>query len=237
MWPPVDYRIFRCHRSPMFTNRRILLVIALLVALCLAAYVLLVVIPRRVAEQSYEGARRIGQDFRELFQATPRITVNNRIIVERESDILEVAAVSQQFHHRYQWTNTRFGSTKKIEVSGLFESKAGFDINETFAIDIHDGLAIITLPEPRILSVALLGDLEFRDEGGLWNWVDNDDRTRAINAFMEDGRRHARRTMNRERLKQTLAERVAGIVGQHVREVEVRVGNETVIPSEIPDPG
>ncbi|HLT82290.1 MAG TPA: DUF4230 domain-containing protein [Cyclobacteriaceae bacterium] len=221
----------------MFSNRKILLVIALLVAVCLAAYVLLVVIPRRVAEQSYEGARKIGRDFRELFQATPQITVNNRVIVQREADILEVAAMAQQFHHRYQWTNTRFGSTKKIEVSGAFESKAGFDINEAFAIDIQDGRAVITMPEPRILSVSLLGDLEFRDEGGLWNWVDNDDRNRAINAFMEDARRHARRSMNRERMKQTLAERLAGIVGQHVREVEVRVGDEIVRPSGIPDPG
>nr|PZN55597.1 MAG: hypothetical protein DIU61_05405 [Bacteroidota bacterium] len=221
----------------MFSNRRILLVIALLVALCITAYVLLVVIPRRVAEQSYEGARRIGQDFRELFQATPRITVNNQVIVERESDIFEVAAMSQRFHHRYQWTNTRFGSTKKIEVSGTFESKAGFDINEEFAIDIQGGRAVLPPPEPKTLSVSLLGDMEFRDEGGLWNWVDTDDRNRAINAFMEDARRHARRTMNKERIRQNLADRVAAIVGQHVREVEVRVGNETVIPSEIPDPG
>ncbi|HEY8513352.1 MAG TPA: DUF4230 domain-containing protein [Cyclobacteriaceae bacterium] len=222
----------------MFSNRRILLIIALLLALCVTGYVLLVVIPRHVAEQTYEGARRIGQDFRELFQATPRITVNNQVIVERESDILEVAAVSQRFHHRYQWTNTRFGSTKKIEVSGTFESKAGFDINEEFAIDIQDGRAVITLPEPRILSVSLLGDMEFRDEAGLWNWVDNEDRNRAINAFMEDARRHARQSMNRDRIRQNLADRVAAIVGQHVREVEVRVGNETVVPSSgISDPG
>jgi hypothetical protein len=198
---------------------------------------LLVVIPRRVAEQSYEGARKIGQDFRELFQATPQITVNNRIIVERESDILEVAVYSQQFHHRYQWTNTWLGSTKKIEVSGMFESKAGFDINESFTIDIQDGRAVVTLPEPRILSVALLGDLEFRDESGFVNWVTAEDRTRATNAFMEDARKYARRTMKRERIKQTIADRVAGIVGQHVREVEVRVGDETVVPSGIPDPG
>ncbi|HEX7014130.1 MAG TPA: DUF4230 domain-containing protein [Cyclobacteriaceae bacterium] len=221
----------------MFSNRRILLVIVLLLTVCLAAYVLLVVIPRRVAEQSYDGARKIGQDFRELFQATPQITVNSRVIVERESAILEVAAISRQFHHRYQWTNTHFGSTKKIEVSGTFESKAGFDINESFAVDIQDGRAIITLPEPRILSVSLLGDLEFRDENGYWNWVDSDDRTQAINAFMEDARQYARRSLSRERIRQTVAERVAGIVGKHVREVEVRVGNETVIPSGIPDPG
>lgn len=221
----------------MFSNRRILLIIALVIVLCLAAYVLLVVIPRRVAEQGYEGARRIGQDLRELLQATPRITVNNQIIVEREADILEVAAFSQRFHHRYQWTNTRFGSTKKIDVSGTFQSKVGFDVDETFAIDIQDGRAVITLPEPRILSISLLGDMEFRDEGGLWNWVDTDDRNQAINAFMEDARRHARRSMNRDRINQTFAERLAGIVGQHVREVEVRVGDEIIIPSGIPDPG
>src|SRR5690606_6239767 len=206
-----------------------------LVALCITAYVLLVVIPRRVAEQSYEGARRIGQDFRELFQATPRITVNNQVIVERESDIFEVAAMSQRFHHRYQWTNTRFGSAKKIEVSGTFESKAGFDINEEFAIDIQDGRAVVTLPGPKILPVSVLGGRECPAAGGCVHWVDTDDRHRAITAVMEDARRHAGRTMNKERTRQNRPDRVAAIVGQHVREVEVRVGNATVIPSEIPD--
>lgn len=221
----------------MFSNRKILLIIVLLFAVCLAAYVLLVVIPRRVAEQSYDGARRIGQDIRELFQATPRITVNNRVIVERESDIFEIAAVSQRFHHTYRWKNTRLGSTKEIEVSGTFQSKAGYDINEAFTIDIKDGRAVVTLPEPRVLSVTLLGDIEFRDEGGWWNWVDSGDRTRAINAFMEDARRHAGRSMNKERINRTVAERLAGVVGQHVREVEVRVGDETVMPSRVTDPG
>jgi len=55
---------------------------------------------------------------------------------------------------------------------------------------------------------------------------------------MEDARRHERQSMNRDRIRQNLADRVAAIVGQHVREVEVRVGNETVVPSSgISDPG
>ena len=63
----------------MFSSRKIILYVVLLIAICVSAYVLLVVIPSRMAEQTYNGARKIGQDIREAFQFTPEVKVNNTV--------------------------------------------------------------------------------------------------------------------------------------------------------------
>ena len=221
----------------MFSNRKIVLVIVLLIVVCATAYVLLVAIPRRMAEQSYEGARRIGQDLKELLQVTPRISVNNKIIVEQETRILELASLAQQFHHTYTWRNTRLGSTKQIEVAGTFQSKAGFDLNENFTIEITDGKAVVQLPRPRILSVELVGNIEFRDEHGIWNWVNSEDRSRAVNAFMADARRYSEKNLDTKKVSDVVIDNLIGVISPHVRELEIRIGDEVITVPDLNVPG
>lgn len=221
----------------MFSNRKIVLLIVLLIVVCATAYILLVAIPRRMAEQSYEGARRIGQDLREMFQVTPRITVNNKIIVEHEAKVLELASLAQQFHHTYTWRNTRLGSTKQIEVSGTFQSKAGFDLNENFTIEITDGKAVVGLPPARILSVELLGNTEFRDEHGIWNWVNSEDRSQAVNAFMRDARQYSEGSLDSKKVSDVVVDNLVRVISPHVRELEIRIGNEVIAVPELNDPG
>lgn len=221
----------------MFGNRKIVLIIILMLVVCATAYLLLIAIPRKMAEQSYDGARRIGQDLKEMFQVTPRISVNNRIIVEEETRILELASQARKFHHTYTWRNTRFGSTKQIEVDGTFESKAGFNLNEKFIIAITDGRAVVELPAPRVLSVELLGDLEFRDENGIWNWVNSEDRSRAVNAFMTDARRYSEENLNTKKVSDEMVDKLVQVLRPHVREIEIRVGDEIVTVPAVGDPG
>lgn len=221
----------------MLSNRKIILVIILALVVCATAYILLVTIPRHVAEQSYEGARRIGRDVKALLQVTPQITVNSKIIVEQESEVLELASMSRQFHHTYTWTNTRLGSTKKIRVAGTFQSKAGFDLNEKFMIEIIDGKAVVELPEPKILSVELLGDIEFRDEQGLWNWVNAEDRSRAVNAFVTDARRYSEEFPATREVSDAVVEKLIQAINPHVRELEIRIGDEPIHVPALSDPG
>jgi Protein of unknown function (DUF4230) len=212
----------------MFSNRKIFLVIILLVTFSASAYVLLVLIPRRLAEQSYEGARKIGSDLRKALQFTPEITVNSRIIVEQQADVLELATLSQRFHRTYTWTNTRLGSTKAIELSGTFELKAGFDLNQEFHINIEDGKATVFFPTPRVLSVESLGDIEFRDENGLWNWLNGQDRSQAINAYTRDARQYAEEILSMKPARELVSKKVTTIIKTHVREVEIRVAGKRI---------
>lgn len=209
----------------MFSNRKIILIILLLIVISITTYILLVFIPQRFAEQSYEGARKIGRDLREAFQFTPEIKVNNTIIVQQQTNILELATLSQKFHHRYNWKNTRMGSTKEIDVSGTFEAKAGFDLNEKFNITINGEKAVVTFPAPKLLSVESLGDMQFRDEHGFWNWVNEDDRTSAINAFTSDARRYANQAPFVNDASKVAQERIIEILKPHVKAVEIHIGN------------
>jgi hypothetical protein len=195
--------------------RYLKLAIVLLVIGIIAAYVLLVIIP----EKSYETARSIGRDFKEAFQFTPEITVKHTIILNQQTAILELATLSQNFYHRYTWTNTWAGSTKQIDIAGTFEAKCGFDLQEKFSIHLEGNRATVYLPEPKILSVEAQGDMSFRDENGYWNWVRDEDRARATNAFITDARRYAERATFIENSKASTEEKLQALLKPYVEEV------------------
>lgn len=172
-------------------SRNLKLLIALVIVGTIAAYVVLVTIPTQLAKRSYDAAKTLGEDFRKAFQFTPEIIVNNTIVLNQQAPILELGVLSQNFEHRYTWTNTWMGSTKQVFISGTFVAKSGFDLNEKFSIKLANDTAYVSLPEPIILSVESQGDIAYRDEQGIWNWVSPDDRTKATNAFITDARKYA----------------------------------------------
>lgn len=203
----------------MFSNRKLVLVIILLVTLSMAAYVLLVIIPARVARQSYEGAKEIGRDIRDLFQLTPEITVNNVVVLQRQTPVLELAVLSQTFRHEYEWTNTWLKSTKKIKITGTLEAKAGFDLNQQFSIHIKDDKAFVILPDPMLLSLEPKGDITFKDENGIWNWVKPEDRSKAINAFTADARAYAATADFIQQARTQVEEKLKKILNAHGKEM------------------
>ncbi len=208
-------------------NRRIVLLISLLIVLTVSAYILLVVIPGRFARQTYEGAQTLARDIREAFQFSPEIRVSNTVILQEQHDILELALTSQQFRHEYVWVNTWMGSTKRITITGTFEAKAGFDLGQKFSIDLRDDKAYVTLPRATLLSMAPRHDMVFRDENGIWNWVDAADRSRAVNAFTRDAERITRSARWISQAEDALEKRLTEILRQHGKE-PVFVYEETV---------
>ena len=173
-------------------SRNLKLILLIIIAGTIAAYVLLVYIPAQIAERSYEAAKKVGEDFSKAFNFTPEVIVGHTIILNQQSEILELATISQNFTHRYTWENTWMNSTKKISIEGTFEAKAGFDLNERFSIRFDDSkVATVILPSPSILSVEPQGDIRFEDENGIWNWVNEENRTNATNAFITDARIYA----------------------------------------------
>jgi hypothetical protein len=199
----------------MFSTRKIVLLIILLIALSVTAYVIIVVIPARLAEKAYAGARQLGQDFREAFHFTPEVTVNNTVVLQQQVPILELATLSQKFQHRYEWKNTWMKSTKKIDITGTFEAKAGFDLQKKFTITIDDTVATVSLPAPQLLSLESQNDVTFRDENGLWNWVDASDRSAAMNAYTADARRYAEQAAFVSDAQKAFEARIREILKRH----------------------
>lgn len=204
------------------SHRKIVLYIVLMVTLIITAYVLIVVIPSRLAQRSYEGAKTIARDIHDAFQFTPQVQVNNTIVLQQQADIFELTMVSQKFRHEYNWTNTWLGSTKQISINGTFEAKAGFDLNKRFRLDIEGDRAIVTMPEPRLLSLTPAHDITFRDEQGLWNWVSPDDRAKAINAFTKDAQRYANDADFISQAEVAMEKRLTEILKAHGKTLEVR---------------
>lgn len=206
----------------MFTDRKLFVVSVFLIIVSITAYVLLVFIPSRIAEQTYDGARQIGRDIANIFRVTPEITVNNTVILQQQTPILELATVSQKFKHDYDWTNTWLGSTKKINISGTFEAKAGFDLHQKFSVQIDYNKAIVTLPHPKLLSLEPSGDVRFADENGVWNWVNAEDRSKAMNAFTQDARKYGQQAQFVEQAKVEMEKKLKEIFLRHDKLVEFR---------------
>lgn len=206
----------------MFSNRKIVLVIVMLITLSITAYVLIVVIPTRLAQRSYEGARQIGHDISKIFQATPEVTVNNTVVLEQQTPIMELATLSQTFQHRYEWTNTWLGSTKKIKMTGSFQAKAGFDLRKKFSLEINNDVAVVTLPKPQLLSLESMDDVTFEDENGFINWVNMDDRSKAVNAFTSDAKRYAQEAAFVAKAQEEMEKKMTEILSSHGKRAEIR---------------
>lgn len=201
--------------------RNLKLIIALVVVGTIAAYVLLVTIPSQLAKRSYEAAKTLGEDFKKAFQFTPEVIVNHTIVLNQQAPVLELAVLSQNFEHRYSWTNTWLNSTKQITITGTFEAKAGFDLNQKFSILLKDDKAIVKLPEPKILSVESQGDIAYRDEQGVWNWINTDDRTQATNAFIQDARTYATQADFVKDAKTQMEERLRMLLQAYAKDVVI----------------
>jgi hypothetical protein len=208
--------------------RKLILYIIFLVVLAVAAYTIIVVIPTQLAERSYEGAKQLGRDIEEAFNFTPEVTVNNTVVLQQQTAIFELATLSQKFEHRYNWKNTWMGSTKEIRITGTFDAKVGFELNKRFAIQIEEEKAIVVLPVPIILSLEPLGDMKFEDENGVWNWVNNQDRSAAVNSFQLDARKYALEADFVEQGKVEAEKKITEVLKMHVKDVEFRYATEPV---------
>ena len=210
----------------MFANRKLILIIVLLITLSVTAYLLIVVIPSRLAQRAYDGAKQIGDDIAEAFQFTPEITVNNTVVLQQQTPILELATLTQTFQHRYEWTNTWFGSTKKIRITGGFAAKAGFDLNKKFSIQINDNKAVVTLPRPQLLSIESLDDVKFEDEHGIINWVHMEDRSKAMNAFTSDAKKYAQHAPFVLEAQVEMEKKLTEILSLHEKEAVIHYAEE-----------
>lgn len=214
-------------------SRNLKLLIALIIVGAIAAYVVLVTIPTQLTKRSYEAAKTLGEDFRKAFQFTPEITVEHTIVLNQQTSLLELAVLSQNFGHTYTWTNSWLGSTKQIFITGNFEAKAGFDLHKKFSITLNNDKAYVTLPEPTLLSIESKGDITYRDENGIWNWVDVNDRTKATNAFIKDAREFAKQAVFVKDARSTMEEQVRVLLKPYAKEVIIQYSPAERIPQPL----
>jgi hypothetical protein len=177
--------------------------VLLLMGGTIAAYRLLIQAPVELAHAAADGIRS-------LFQVTPRVTVNETVVIEQNSPILEVATVSRPLLVDHEWSHTWLGSTKVLHVRGTFTAKAGFDLRKPFEIRITSSPLTMTarLPEPQLLSLQMDAFEVLKDENGWWNRLTEQDRTDAVVALQTIAREKAEQSGIIEEVRKSARERI-----------------------------
>jgi hypothetical protein len=131
--------------------------------------------PARTARQGSAELERLGRDVRdalvEMAQLKPRVTIDNRIYLEKTTATAQLAILSRQVEVEHEFQHTWAGSTKRVKLHGTFSAKAGFDLQHDLAVDLHPEQVLITLPHATILGVEQQQVDVLAFENGFWNKI------------------------------------------------------------------
>jgi hypothetical protein len=152
--------------------------------------------PARTVGQGTEDLERLGNDLRSAFidiaHLQPRITVNNRTIVdEAASPTAELAILTKQLKVKREFLHTWAGSSKRIKLSGTFLVKAGFDLRQDVAVDVRPDEILIRLPHAQIVGMEETHVDVLSLENGLWNRISSADLENELTQLPEMARRQA----------------------------------------------
>ncbi len=155
-----------------------------LVALTIAMTILIIFLrleswPARTARQSTAELERLGKNLRAAFvdiaHLQPRITINDRVYMERTTPVSELVVLSRRIEVEHELLHTWVGSSKRVKLHGTFIAKAGFDLRKGLSIDIRPGEIMVQLSHAQILGVEQQQVDVLAFENGLWNRISGQD--------------------------------------------------------------
>ena len=151
--------------------------------------------PARTIGQGTEDIERLGKDLRSAFidiaHLQPRITVNNRTVVDQATPTAELAILERQLKVKREFLHTWAGSSKRIKLSGTFLAKAGFDLRQDVAVDVRPDEILIRLPHAAIVGIEEKHVDVLSLENGLWNRISGADLQNELAQLPEMARRQA----------------------------------------------
>ena len=151
--------------------------------------------PARTIGQGTEDLERLGRDLRSAFidiaHLQPRITINNRTVVDQAMPTAELAILERQLKVKREFLHTWAGSSKRIKLSGTFLIKAGFDLRQDVVVDVRADEIVITLPHAEVVGVEEKQVDVLSLENGLWNRVNGADLQNELAQLPEMARRQA----------------------------------------------
>ena len=152
--------------------------------------------PTRTIGQGTDDLERLGRDLRSAFidiaHLQPRITINNRTVVdETASPTAELATLTRQLKVKREFAHTWAGSSKRIKLSGTFLAKAGFDLRQDVTVDVRPDEIVIQLPHAEIIGVEEKQVDVLALENGLWNHISGADLEKELGQLPDMARRQA----------------------------------------------
>ncbi len=171
------------------------LVVLIVTAAVVLIFVRLETWPARTIGQGTEDLERLGKDLRSAFidiaHLQPRITVNNRTVVDEATSTAELAILTRQLKVKREFLHSWAGSSKRIKLSGTFIVKAGFDLRQDVAVDVRPDEILIQLPHAEIVGIEEKHVDVLRLENGLWNRITGADLENELAQLPEMARRQA----------------------------------------------
>jgi hypothetical protein len=153
--------------------------VLIVVALSTFVFLRLETWPARTMSQGSLELERVGRDVRDAFvgmaQLQPRVTVNNRIYLEKTTATAQLAILSRQVEVEHEFQHTWAGSTKRVKLHATFTAKAGFDLQHDVAVDLRTDEIAISLPHATILGVEQKQVDVLAFENGFWNRISASD--------------------------------------------------------------
>jgi hypothetical protein len=151
--------------------------------------------PARSARQSTAELERVGRDLRDAFvdvaHLQPRITINNRVYLEKTTAAAQLAILERQIEVEHELLHTWAGSTKRVKLHGTFTAKAGFDLQQDVAVDLRPDEITVRLPHASILGLEQKQTEVLAFENGLWNRISAADLENELAALPDLARRKA----------------------------------------------
>ncbi len=151
--------------------------------------------PARTAKQSTAELERVGRDVRDAFvevaHLQPRITINNRVYLEKTTATAQLAILSRQIEVEHELLHTWAGSTKRVKLHGTFTAKAGFDLQQDVAVDLRPDEITVRLPHASILGVEQEQTEVLAFENGFWNRISAADLENELAVLPDLARRKA----------------------------------------------
>lgn len=183
----------------------------------IAAYIVFVQIPTDLATNVASGIK-------EAFNFTPKVQINETVVIEQNTPILEIATVSREMMVEYSWSHQWLGSTKTIALRGTFTAKAGFDLREPFTITIRQYPLRVdaNMPAPKLLSVQMNSYKIILDENGWWNRISDADRETAVQELQRIAREKAQNSGMLADARSTIEQRIKEIVERNGAMVEFK---------------
>lgn len=151
--------------------------------------------PARTIGQGTEDLERLGKDLRSAFidlgHLQPRITINNRTVVDQATPTAELAILERQLKVKREFQHSWAGSSKRIKLSGTFIVKAGVDLRQDVTVDVRPDEILIQLPHATIVGVEEKRVDVLALENGLWNKITGADLEKELGQLPEMARQQA----------------------------------------------
>jgi len=151
--------------------------------------------PARTAKQSTAELERVGREVRDAFvevaHLQPRITINNRVYLEKTTATAQLAILSRQIEVEHELLHTWAGSTKRVKLHGTFTAKAGFDLQQDVVVDLRPDEIRVRLPHASILGLEQKQTEVLAFENGFWNRISATDLENELAALPDLARRKA----------------------------------------------